>query len=232
MYTYILINLAAVLIPFLFSFEKRDVHFYGKWKYLFPSIFLTMALFIPWDVAFTSFGIWGFNPRYLSGFYLFGLPLGEWLFFITVPFACVFTYEVVRKHVKKDLLGPYARGIAWTMAIGFLVVGLLYAGKWYTGTTFLLTSVFLLLHLLVFRSDYLGWFFLSYLIILVPFTVVNGLLTGTGLEEEIVWYNNRENLSLRYFTIPVEDAVYGMLLIMMNISLYEYFKNRRRKKPA
>jgi lycopene cyclase domain-containing protein len=227
LYTYLLINLAAVLVPLAFSFEKKDIYFFGKWKFLFPSILLTMLLFIPWDVAFTSMGVWGFNPRYLSGIYLFGLPLGEWMFFITVPFACIFTYEVVRKHVKRDILKPYATTITWVLALFFLLVGLLNTGKWYTGLTFILTSAFLLLHLLVLRSNYLSWFLLSYLIILIPFTIVNGMLTGTGLAEPIVWYNDAENLSIRYFTIPVEDSVYGLLLILMNLTWYEFLKNRK-----
>ncbi len=226
MYTYLLINLGAVLIPFLYSFERKHVVFYRKWKYFFPAMLLTLVFFIIWDIAFTANGVWGFNSRYLSGIELFGLPLGEWLFFVTVPYACVFTYEVLRAHVRKDLLGPYARIIAWTLASFFLVVGLLNIDRWYTAMTFLLTAGFLLLHLLVIRSSYLGWFFLSYLIILVPFTIVNGVLTGSGLAEPVVWYNNAENLSIRFLTIPVEDAVYGMLLILMNITWYEYLKKK------
>jgi len=57
-YLYLIINGLSVLFPFLLSFDRR-VHFYKKWKYLFPAIFLTALVFIPWDVYFTILDVWG-----------------------------------------------------------------------------------------------------------------------------------------------------------------------------
>ena len=63
-------------------------------------------------------------------------------------------------------------------------------------------------------------FLFSYLIILVPFLLINGLLTAIP----VVLYNDNENLGVRLYTIPVEDIFYGMLLIMMNVVGYDRFK--------
>ena len=41
---------------------------------------------------------------------------------------------------------------------------------------------------------------------ILPFMLIsNGLLIGMWIENELVWYNDSENLGFRIFTIPIED---------------------------
>jgi lycopene cyclase domain-containing protein len=63
--------------------------------------------------------------------------------------------------------------------------------------------------------------FTVYLLLLIPFFIVNGILTGTGLEEPVVWYNDEENLGIRLLTIPVEDVVYGFELFLLTVFFFE-----------
>ena len=69
-----------------------------------------------------------------------------------------------------------------------------------------------------------GIFYLSYAIILIPFTLVNGVLTGYITPEPIVWYNDAENLGIRFLTIPIEDYLYYFLMYGMSYVVYERVK--------
>lgn len=191
---------------------------------MFPAMLLTMVLFIPWDVWFTDMGIWGFNPIYLTGFDLINLPVEEWMFFIFIPYACLFTYEALKYLVKKDYFAPYVRIINYLLIIGLLILGLIFYDRWYTSVTFLLTSFFIALQQFWIKGKYLGRFYFSFVFVLIPFLIINGTLTGSFIDEQVVWYNNAENLGLRIFTIPVEDSVYALLMLMMNVTFYEGLK--------
>jgi len=220
---YLIIDVGAISIPLIASFDRR-LRFDKLWRYLFPAIFLTMAVFIPWDMVKTHFGVWGFNPRYLSGFYIGNLPVEEWLFFIAIPYACMFTYHALNYMIKRDYFSQIAHFISIILAIFFLVVGFYYIKRIYTSVTFISTGSFLLFNRYLLKAEYLGRFFIMYIVILIPFFVLNGLLTGAFISEEVVYYNNVQNLGIRIGTIPVEDLVYGMLLLLMNVTWFEWLQ--------
>lgn len=92
---------------------------------------------------------------------------------------------------------------------------------WYTAVNF---SYALIVLGIVYnwRPELFQRFFLTYLVILIPFFIVNGVLTGSGIEDQVVWYNNDENLGVRMGTIPIEDTIYnlGMLLTVLAITVY------------
>jgi len=66
-------------------------------------------------------------------------------------------------------------------------------------------------------------FYIAWGLLMLPFLMVNGVLTGSLIDAPIVWYNDAENLGIRIFTIPVEDVFYGMGLVLLNILLTETF---------
>lgn len=222
-YTYLLINFGSILVPFMASFDKR-LALNKNFKALFSAIAATGTFFLIWDIVFTHWGVWGFNPIYLSGIYFFDLPLGEWLFFISIPFACVFTYVALGYLIKVDLLKRFEKSISMALIFFMLFTVLIFHEKLYTATTFLLTAAFIAYLQFVERPTWLSRFYLAYLFILIPFFLVNGILTGSFISQEIVWYNNTQNLGLRIGTIPIEDTFYGMLLILMNVYFFEKWK--------
>ena len=228
MSTYLLINLLSISIPFFFSFHPR-LKFYRQWYAVFPAVIIPAVIFLLWDILFTRWGVWGFNPSHLGGINWFGLPMEEWLFFVCIPYASVFTYFCLNILVKRDFIGRYAKPISWMLIAVLSIIAVMNIDRIYTSVTFFSTALFLSAHLLILGSNYLGRFYFAYLIIfLFPFLIVNGILTGSFLTEPVVWYDNAENLSLRIFTIPIEDFVYGLLLFLMNVTIYEWLVMKRK----
>lgn len=228
---YLALDVLTILFPLLFSFYSK-ANFSKKWKYLWLAILIPGIVFIVWDEWFTQLGVWGFNERYLSGLYLGSLPLEEILFFICIPYACVFTYEALNYLVKKDYLASSQKVISTVIIFICISIGIFNADKWYTFITFLSLGAYLIILQFVLRVNFLCRFYFSYLFILIPFFIVNGILTGSWIEEPVVWYSHDENLGIRIGTIPVEDAFYGMLLIAMNISIFEWLQERTKLHAA
>lgn len=225
-YLYLTLDLLTILFPFLFSFYSK-ANFSKKWKYLWPAILIPGIVFIVWDELFTKLGVWGFNETYLSGLYVGSLPIEEILFFVCIPYACVFTYEALNHLISKDYFRPYQKIISIALIVGCLFLGVINSDNWYTGTTFISLSIYLSFLHFITKETFLGRFYFAYLFILIPFFIVNGILTGSGIEAPVVWYNDQENLGIRIATIPVEDVFYGMLLILMNISVFEWLQRKR-----
>ena len=221
-YLYLWLNIFSILGPLALSFDRR-VTFYKNWKPLFLAIAAMMLVFIPWDVAFEVNGIWCFNDDYLCGIKIFHLPIEEWLFFITVPYACVFIYECVNYYLK-DYLSKVTKPILWGLAILLIIVACLYYDRAYTFYNFLGTGLLLVFVLAAIKPKYISKFFMSYLIALVPFLLVNGILTGSAIESPIVWYNSNQIMNVRLFTIPIEDSVYCLFMLLLTCVFYERLK--------
>jgi len=221
---YFLLLLASGGIPVLLSFDKR-LRFYKQWKYVMPSIFIVAGLYIVFDVWFTKQGHWGFNSQYLSGINLFGLPLEECLFFVIIPYASIFLHESVLEYFPQLKINKKTSIVlVLILAVVSLIIAIMNTDRAYTFYILMKTATVLLLVLMT-RSEVLCSFFITFLVILIPFMIVNGILTGSFIENEVVWYNNNENLGLRFFTIPVEDFAYAFSMLLFNLLIIEKLKN-------
>lgn len=219
---YLLINILTVFFPVILSFDKR-VHFYSKWKYIWPGLAVSGLVFLVWDMIFTYTDVWSFNPDYILGIYFFRLPLEEILFFITVPFACIFIYDCLNYYVKWKIPAAVPKIISSALLSFSLLVLVFNYHKVYTLITFALLFTLIVYLGYVKNVPWLGRFYLAYLVSLLPFYIVNGVLTSIP----IVMYNNAENLGIRVGTIPFEDHFYSMAMLMMNMAFYEYFQSKK-----
>jgi lycopene cyclase domain-containing protein len=191
----------------------------------------TAAFFIVWDIWFTNLGVWEFNSRYVLGWFFLDLPIEEWLFFFIIPFSSVFIYEVLIFFFPKDHFLPFGKYFVWILAPFLLVMSILHLDKWYTSVNFFVGALTLVIHYLIFKEKYLGRFIFAYLVHLIPLMICNGILTGGLTEEPVVIYNNAENLGIRIWTVPIEDLIYSMILLLMNISFFEWLRSKQTISP-
>jgi lycopene cyclase domain-containing protein len=219
MSTYLIVNIAAFALPFALSFDRR-VAFYRKWPAVFPAVVVVGVLYLVWDVLVTARGDWSFSPEHFGGTTVFGLPVEEILFFVTVPYACLFIYEVVRAYFPERKVA-FPRALAWCLAAAAAGGALLLRSRDYSflvllsvGLTFALGALF---YMDLFRSR---WFWLYLAITYVPFFAVNGVLTGLP----VVLYNPAQNVGIRVITIPLEDFFYSFSLLALCGMAYASFR--------
>lgn len=225
-YTYLLVNFFTIIVPFIYSFHPK-LEFYKTWKAFFPAVIITGLFFILWDNYYTSLGVWGFNEQYVTGMFIGHLPLEEVAFFFCIPYACVYTYHCINLFIKRDFPDKFENMLTPLLIVSFLIIGLLYFQKIYTAFAFLCPAILLIIAKYVLRINWLLKFYLIYGILLFPFLIVNGVLTGTGLDNPVVWYNEDEIFGIRILTIPFEDIFYGMAMVLMNLLIYKSLLKRQ-----
>lgn len=226
-YTYLAINFFSIIICFIFSFHPK-IKFNRHFKAFMMASVLVASVFIAWDVSFTANGVWWFNDRYLIGARLFGLPLEELLFFICIPFSCVFTYHCLDKFFKLDWNVNIEIIFVIVSAIACFIIAYLFKDRIYTLVTFTTTGASLLILYFILKARWIGKASFVYFILMPGFFAVNGILTGTGLESPIVNYNPDDFIGLRMMTIPVEDTVYGYEMILWNLFFFYKFKKNEQ----
>ena len=222
---YLLLNIVSISIPFVYSFHPK-LKLYKRFNSIILALLFTMVIFIPWDIIFTNNGIWGFNEKYFIGLKIFNLPLEEWLFFMCIPFACIFTHYALLLYFPKMRLNEVlTKNICKTLILALLILSVLNYDKWYTLINFSLAIIFTVI---VYRYNFklLQNYLTTFLVMLIPFLIVNGILTGSFIEEQVVWYNNAENLNIRIGSIPVEDTIYAYSMILCNLFLTEFFVDK------
>ena len=97
--------------------------------------------------------------------------------------------------------------------------------QWYTLSACSLSA---LIVIFVMKQKYI-WYpraIFAFVVALIPFFIVNGILTGAATDEPIVWYNDAHNTGIRLLTIPLEDVFYNFSLLIPIIGIYHFLKIR------
>ena len=224
-FTYLLLNILIIAIPLGLTFDKR-IAYYRRLPAIVFSIAVVSSFFLVWDGIVTARGEWSFNVKYLTGLQLLNIPLEEILFFITVPFSCLFIYEVVLYTTKSCDIKLPARAVIGAIII-LLVILLVaslalrhqgYTSKALASCGFFLVAAWVFDRSLLNSKQYWLWLGVCY----IPFLLFNSVLTALP----VVQYNPSAIFGVRVFTIPIEDFLYNFAMLSFYVFLY-----RMRRKP-
>ena len=219
-----LFTLAGVVaILFGVSLNKR-LSILSSVKYMFPAVAFSAAILIMIDLQFAKLAVWSFNPKYVLGINLLDLPVEEWLFFIVVPFLGIFIYEFVKQQYRRFEYPNFFLLLSLVVLVLVGVTGYSSHNKTYPFFLFFLITIYL--GYTIFRNRFKAHytkFYLSYIILLVPFVLIDKVLIGLPILE----YNDAYFLGAQLFSIPIENFASLFLLHIITITVYEYLKERR-----
>ena len=222
---YLILNVGTLLCPLILSFDK-NVQYIKSWKNSLVSALIISIPFIIWDIIFTENGFWGFNPDFILGIYIYHLPIEELLFFIIIPFACTFIYECCKYFFNKYSFTIFNRVFTFAIPIYALVLTFIDDVGYYTLLSIVSSSIVLFWMM---KNAHYRFIPIAFCITLIPFFVVNGMLTGGITENPVVWYNDAQKVDQRIFTIPMEDILYNFALLVSNMILFEKLNQRFSK---
>ena len=227
---YFYLNLAIITFPLLFSFERR-LKFYKKFKPLAVALLLVGFFFVAWDIFAAYRGHWSFNPWYVNQAKLFGLPLEEIMFFITVPYSCLFVYHSIGHFVTDKKLVNFKKWVPASIAVLIILSSFVFYSKEYTFLAIisigLVTLFVTLVNMKLFASrSYWLYTFLT----LILFLIFNYLLTSYP----VVQYSPEAITGVRVLTIPIEDFMfnYSMLTSYLTVYLWALKKLKSKGSPS
>jgi lycopene cyclase domain-containing protein len=221
-----MMDLLILALPVAISFDRK-VGFVRRWPAALAAAGLVAVPYLAWDSLMSARGAWGFADRGAGPARLLWLPPGEFVFFLAVPFACLFVHEVVRAYIPEKA-APATR-LPWiVLAAVFAAAALLSRGRLYTSTVLGAAALFFSVAVVAPRALALRSFWLSILVSYIPFFVANGLLTGLP----VVTYSPGAILGFRVLSIPVEDFLYSFTLLGFNLLAYRIFRGAESGAPS
>jgi lycopene cyclase domain-containing protein len=84
----------SLVVPLILSFFK-PLKIYSNVKALVMTIGAVLLVYGGWDVYAVYRRHWDFSPEGVWNLRIINLPIEEALFFVIIPFCCIFTWEAL-----------------------------------------------------------------------------------------------------------------------------------------
>lgn len=94
--TYLAVMAGCVLITL--PLELLGARVYRRPLRLARALLPPLLVFLVWDAVAIAFGVWDYNPAFVTGIELpLHIPLEELVFFLVIPVCALLTYETVER---------------------------------------------------------------------------------------------------------------------------------------
>lgn len=220
-FTYLLLALRIILVPILILCVKKT-NFSHTIKFAIPAVLITAAIFsIPTTLLVLS-GAWSFNEEYITGIYLWKMPIEEIIFYIAILLAGIGIYAALNESFPNNALDKFSLSVS-NVILGVCVAMLFFTyTKWYSATTFGILFVLLIFIEYIGKIRFMYRFYRAFLVFLVLFYICQLMVA----QLPIITYSDTFNLKIG--NIPFESQFYFMGMLLMSIYLFEWFKGKAK----
>jgi lycopene cyclase domain-containing protein len=214
-FTYYIFNLLVFLPVLVLSFVT-DVKPHRHIRGLLAGYLFVSFPFIVWDIWAVAAGHWSFNDAYVTGPYLFGVPLEEYLFFLTIPFAMIYVWGVVKKFVADRGMAGIVPLLAFGATAGASVWMLVnYWSNGYTRSA-AIAALIAVVFAAISRIAYTWRFWTFQFLLLGLFLVFNSILTMLP----IITYGPDAIIGFKIGDIPIEDFFFNFAFVNLFLLAY------------
>ena len=142
------------------------------------------------------------------------------MFFITVPYSCLFIYEALLRTTKNNSF-KISIGVVIAVIVLLTATSIVFYRQGYTMKALASCAVFLAASLLLDRSlirsrQYWLWLAVCY----IPFLIFNSMLTALPVVE----YSSAAIWGVRFGSIPVEDFLYNYSMLSFYVLFYRMIR--------
>ncbi|MBN1821671.1 MAG: hypothetical protein JXR31_09230 [Prolixibacteraceae bacterium] len=219
-----IISLVLLFIVVLIFSLKKELNIRGQVKYFFPALIISGALFIMFEIRFVEFEVWQYKLNHLVGKYYMSLPVETWLYYIVMLFTGFLIYRIVSIFSPFKINANYFVFLSLVLLAVFAAMAYFYRILTYTFVIFMFLTVYF--GYVIFRGKFKKHyqdFYISFLLELVPFFILNILATRLP----VITYNSKYITGINLFGVPFENMAGFFLLFLMSISIYEYLLEKR-----
>jgi len=222
-FEYLIFNALILIGPLLSAFFYKHAVI-PKLKPALKSIFLVAIVFIIWD-HFVTDVFWKFNNNFITGIRIGRLPIEEIMFFISVPFACLFLWVNYQLRFDRQKMISSPRYIKYFMVLIFFLSGyFIYIKTYYTGSVFIIFFLTVLLDMIIKTRLFIKEIFWKFSGIVLMLTFFwNLYLTA----RPVVIYNPAYKTGINLITIPVEDFLYGLVMVSLILIIYQFLTDKK-----